>query len=84
MYIALITVITYVSRKNPNLCVSSKHTISDVFMENIGTPDVLNIPLCCSHKGCNILSDKGEDLAVTFLLKAAWILPLHITRKYPI
>lgn len=33
MYIALVTAITYASRKNPNWYVSSKCTISDVFME---------------------------------------------------
>lgn len=84
MYIALVAAITYASRKNPNLYVSIKHTIWDVFMETIRTPGVLNIPLCYSLKGCNILSDRGEDLAVTFLLKAAWILPFHVARKYPI
>lgn len=83
MYIALITAIAYASRRILNLYVSRKHTISDVCMET-GAPGVLNIPLCYSHKGCNILSDREEDLAVTFLLKVAWILPLHITRKYPI
>lgn len=83
MCIALITAIIYASRRNPNLYVSSKRAISDVCMETIGTPDILNIPLCYSPKGCNIFSDRGQDLAVTFLLKAAWILPLHITRKYP-
>lgn len=84
MYIALVTAITYASRKNPNRYVSCKHTISGVYMGITRTPDVLNIPLCCSHKGCNILSDRGEDLAVRFLLKAAWILPLHVASKYPI
>lgn len=83
MCIALITAIIYASRRNPNLYVFSKHTVSDVCVETTGTPDVLNMPPCYSHKGCNIFSDR-EDLAVTFLLKAAQILPLHITRKYPI
>lgn len=56
MYIALITAITYAS----NLYVSSKHTISDICMETIGTPGVLNIPLFIPIKGVTFCLIKGK------------------------
>lgn len=56
MYIALITAITYAS----NLYVSSKHTISDICMETIGTPGVLNIPLFIPIKGVTFCLIEGK------------------------